>query len=490
MPENLRGGAGEGPSGSAVGRPSSLAASSPSTSSLPAAPSLLPAAHVPRLALGVELLGEFRDSGYSPPPFLARLPDGQVIQMSRLLYLVAAQIDGVRGAAAIAGLVSEDLGRTLGAEQVRYLITAKLLPLGLIAGPGAPAAPPKATPLLALRARGTFLPERAANAVAVLLRPLFRWPSVLAVVVSVVAVDYWLFATRGPAAGLGQVLQDPASLLIVFALSVASAAFHECGHATACRYGGARPGAIGAGIYLVWPSFFTNVTDSYRLGRGARIRTDLGGLYFNLIFILAMAGLYQATSARVLLLVIAVTHLEMAQQLLPFVRFDGYFILSDLVGVPDLFARAAPILNSVLARGRRDPRVAGLRRGARITVTGWVVCVVPLLTLGVGYLLLHLPQIDRALWRSTSLQARQAAAALAGQHYAAAAIDVIGVALAALTAAGSLYIMAGLARRAAAIGLRWSAGRPARRLLAGLAATAAAALLAALWASQGQFSDW
>jgi putative peptide zinc metalloprotease protein len=479
MREDLRGGAGDGPSGRA-GRPSSLST----------APALLPAPDVPRLALGVELLGEFKNSGYSPPPFLARRPDGQVIQMSRLLYLVAAQIDGARSANDIAQLVSEDLGRSLDAEQVRYLITAKLLPLGLIAGPGAPAAPPKASPLLALRARGTLLPERAANAVAALLRPLFRWQAVLAVVVSVAAVDYWLFATRGPAAGLGQVLQDPASLLIVFVLSVASGAFHECGHATACRYGGARPGAIGVGIYLVWPSFFTNVTDSYRLSRAARIRTDLGGLYFNLIFILAMAGLYEATSAKVLLLVIAVTHLEMLQQLLPFVRFDGYFILSDLVGVPDLFARAAPILNSALGRGRRDPRVTSLRRSARITVTGWVVCVIPLLTIGIGYLLLCLPQIDRALWRSTDVQAHQASSAIGAQHYAVAAIDAIGVALAALTAAGSLYVMTGLARRAAAIGLRWSAGRPARRLLAVLAAAALAASLATLWASQGQFSDW
>jgi putative peptide zinc metalloprotease protein len=303
-------------------------------------------------------------------------------------------------------------------------------------------------------------------------------------------VDYWLFATRGPAAGIGQVLRDPASLLIVFALSVASAAFHECGHATACRYGGARPGAIGAGIYLVWPSFYTNVTDSYRLSRAARIRTDLGGLYFNLIFILAMAAIYGATSAEILLLVIAVTHLEMLQQLLPFVRFDGYFILSDLVGVPDLFARAAPILKSVLARGRRDPRVAGLRRGARIVVTGWVVCVIPLLTVGLGYLLLQLPQIDRALWRSTSVQAHQASTALADQHYAAAVIDALGVALAALTAVGSLYIMGGLARRAAAIGLRWSVGRPARRLLAVLAAAAVAILVATLWAGRGEFSGW
>ena len=41
--------------------------------------------------------------------------------------------------------------RKLTADQVRYLITTKLLPLGIIADQGTPAAPPKANPLLALR---------------------------------------------------------------------------------------------------------------------------------------------------------------------------------------------------------------------------------------------------------------------------------------------------------------------------------------------------
>ena len=170
-----------------------------------------------------------------------------------------------------------------------------------------------------------------------------------------------------------------------------SALFHECGHATGCRYGGARPGVVGVGIYLVWPSFFTNVTDSYRLSRAGRLRTDLGGLYFNLIFILALAAIYSATSAGILLVVIAVTHLEMLEQLMPFVRFDGYFVLSDLTGVPDLFARVVPIIRGIGPKGRRDPRVAGLRPRARIVVTSWVLCVIPLLTFMLGYLLLHLP---------------------------------------------------------------------------------------------------
>jgi putative peptide zinc metalloprotease protein len=462
---------------------------------MPAAP-VVPPADAPgpawpaRLAAGVELLGEYKDSAYSQPPSLVRRADGQVIQMSPLLYQVACRINGCRDPETIAGLVSTDLGRTLDAGQVRYLITAKLLPLGVAAAGGIPRALPKASPLFSLRARGTLLPERIVNLVGAFLRPLFRWPAVVAVVVSVAAADWWLFAVHGLGGGIGQVLRDPVDLLVVLGLSLVAAVFHECGHATGCRYGGARPGVIGVGIYLVWPSFFTNVTDSYRLSRAGRLRTDLGGLYFNAVFILALAGIYAGTSSQVLLLVIAVTHLEMLDQLLPFVRFDGYFILSDLIGVPDLFARVVPIVKSALPAGRRDPRVAGLRRGARIVVTGWVLCVIPLLLFTMGYLLLHLPGVDRALWRSARMQAHLMSAAAAGHHYAVAAVDAIGAVLVVLPGAGSLYIAVRLARQVTTLGQRWSAGRPGRRLLAAGAGLAVMAALAAFWTIQGQFRGW
>jgi putative peptide zinc metalloprotease protein len=444
----------------------------------------------PRLADGVELLGEFKDSGYSQPPSLVRRADGQVIQMSPLLYQVACRIDGSRDPDAIAALVSADLGRSLDAEHVRYLITAKLLPLGVIATRSVVRALPTANPLFSLRARGTLLPEPIVNIVGALLRPLFRWPVIVAVVGSVLSVDYWLFAVHGLGGGIEQVLRDPVELLAVLGLSLVSAVFHECGHAAGCRYGGARPGRIGVGIYLVWPSFFTNVTDSYRLSRAGRLRTDLGGLYFNLIFMLALACVYAATSAQVLLLVIAVTHLEMLDQLLPFVRFDGYFILSDVVGVPDLFARVMPIVKSARPAGRRDPRVAGMRRGARIVVTGWVLCVIPLLLCTIGYLLLHLPGFDRALWRSAHTQSHLMSAAVAHHHDALAGVDAIGAVLVILPLVGSLYISSRLARRVATLARRWSAGRPARRVIAAAAILVFVATLAAFWAGQGQFRGW
>ena len=452
-------------------------------------------AYPARLAPGAELLGELKDSGFAESRSLVRRADGQMIQLSRLLYLVASAMDGARGDGEIASAVSAELGRTLTGEQVRYLITAKLAPLGIVAGQGAPVLP-TASPLLALRARVTLLPERAACAAGTFFRPLLRWPVIAAVIASVAALDFWIFTTHGLSLAFRQLLNDPVDLLIVAGLTVVSALFHECGHAAGCRYGGARPGRIGAGIYLVWPAFFTNVTDSYRLSRAGRLRTDLGGLYFNLIFMLVLAAFYAATSAEILLLVIAITHLEMLEQLLPFVRFDGYFILSDLVGVPDLFARVAPVLRSSLShwprgsRRHRDPRATGLRRGARIVITAWVLCVIPLLAFAMGYLMVYLPDINRALWHSASHTAHLAGAAVSGHRYATAAADAIGVGLVLMSIAGSLYVVVGLARRAVAFGRRWSAGRPRRRLVAFLAGLACAASLSVVWLVQGEYGDW
>jgi hypothetical protein len=82
---------------------------------------------------------------------------------SALLHQVTSRIDSARDAGTIATLVSDDFGRTLTADQVRYLIGEKLLPLGIVADQGAPSAPLTASPLLALRARDTLLPARAAG---------------------------------------------------------------------------------------------------------------------------------------------------------------------------------------------------------------------------------------------------------------------------------------------------------------------------------------
>jgi hypothetical protein len=87
------------------------------------------------------------------------------------------------------------------------------------------------------------------------------------------------------------------------------------------------------------------VQHSYRLlplGRIGRLRTDLGGVYFNAVFIAGMSLAYLTTGAPWLLVAIVALHIETATQFLPMIRLDGYYILSDLVGVPECPPRSRP----------------------------------------------------------------------------------------------------------------------------------------------------
>src|SRR5438105_6031576 len=332
----------------------------------------------PRRGSGVELIGEYDGSGFKEPPSLVRRPDGQVIQLPRLLYLVAAKADGCRSYDDIAAEVTSEVGRAIDGDQVRFLAEAKLRPLGVLKGAdGTTPAVAKADPFFGLRLRLSVVPEAVSNALGWTFQPLFLPVVVMAMVGGFLAADAWLFFHHGVAQAVRQSIYHPALFLVLAAAVVAGAAFHEVGHAAACRYSGGRPGKMGCGLYLAWPAFYTDVTDTYRLGRRARLRTDLGGVYFNLVIVVGTVVAYLATRFEPLLLVAVIQHFEMAHQLLPVIRLDGYYIVADLTGVPDLHARIGPILRSLVRRGPKDGRVTALRRRARAAVTAWVVVVVP-----------------------------------------------------------------------------------------------------------------
>jgi putative peptide zinc metalloprotease protein len=244
----------------------------------------------PRLLEGTELMGRFAGSGLREAPYLVRRRDGQVVQLSHLLYVIASCMDG-SDLAAIARRATARLNVRIEPEHIAHVAEHKLAPLGLTAYHDGSIAPmQRRNALLALRFRVGIVSERATNALAWPLTPLFRAPVVLAAVCALVACDIWMATSHPISAGLDTVIRHPALGLAWFFLTFASLAFHECGHAAACRYGGARPGRIGIGIYLVWPVFYTDVTDSWRLSKRGRLRTDLGGVYFNALFALLTAG--------------------------------------------------------------------------------------------------------------------------------------------------------------------------------------------------------
>lgn len=394
---------------------------------------------------GLVFLGPVEGSGLKDRSYLLQRGDGQIVQLSELLQLVMATVSPEKSADELARDVSDAYGRELSVSGLLHLIDTRLAPMGLVHDADADLAdavtPPRANPLLALRLRGTLLPEKAVNTLALILAPLYWRPVVAAVLAGLAAVDILVLAKGDFLASLEQVLLTPALLLGIFAMLTVGAVIHELGHATACRYGGARPGAIGVGVYLVFPAFFTNVTDSYRLGRAGRIRTDLGGLYFNCLCLIGLGGAYLLTGQGFFLLAAALMHFEMIQQLVPTLRFDGYFVLADIAGVPDLFNRIRPVLLSLVPGRAVDPRVAELRTFARRIVTIWVVTVVPLLCLALGWMLLNLPLIIEQTADAIRRHAGLASEAIAAGDPAAAALSILSILMLSLPVIGLAILL-------------------------------------------------
>ena len=430
-------------------------------------------AAVPCRADGVELLGELDGSGFKETPYLARRGDGQTIQLTELLYKVLEEIDGSRDLDAVADAVSDRIGKQAAADDIAFLVEEKLHPLGLLCGPdGTQPEVDKPNPLLALRLRVVISNPEVTRRLTAPLAALFWPPIVVAVVAAFAGVTGWLLFAHGLAGSTRELLYEPVLLVVMFVLTAASAGFHELGHAAASRYGGATPGAMGAGLYLVWPAFYTDVTDSYRLDKVGRLRTDLGGLYFNMLFALATFGVWGLTGWDALLVMIPLQLLQMAHQLLPFVRLDGYLILSDLTGVPDLFARIKPTLRSMLPGREGDERTHALKRWVRVVVTVWVLAVIPVLLLGLVMMAMTLPRLAATAWDSAGLQWQSVTGDGDVWTRIAAVLSLFALALPVLSSA---YLLGRLAVRVA----RHRVGR--------FALVPIAAALAWLWWPNGEY---
>ncbi|MFP5318741.1 MAG: hypothetical protein ACLGI2_10665 [Acidimicrobiia bacterium] len=382
------------------------------------------------LAAGIELVGPKRSAEGNA--CLIRRNDGRMVEVSPLVYAVAEAMYLHGDDVAVAQAVGARTGRMVTAENIRYLVEHKLRPLGLTADGSATLSSYRSP--LGLTIRVGLIPERVVGALAGGLSWLFAAPIVAAILCVLAVVDIWL-ARQSVGVALADAVADPASALMVAFLTVLGATFHELGHAAASRYSGGRPGTIGIGIYILWPVFFNDLNDAYRLDRRGRLRCDLGGVYFNSVFAVALGLTYAVTGVDLLVLAAAVQHLAILQQFLPFVRLDGYYLVSDLAGVPDVFGYIRPVLRS-LRPGHRAPELTRLQPGARRLVCAWVCTTVPALLVCSVLLVTRLPDLLAATWRMSLAQSAGVASAARAGDVSVAALGILHLCLVAVPFVG------------------------------------------------------
>lgn len=442
----------------------------------------------PALAPGVQLVGELPETGFTEKQWLASR-NGKFIQLGELLYRVAELSNGKRTLDEIAQRMTETTEWAVTGEHVRKILE-KLIPLGVIATEkGSESIPNQDTPVrktedstLGITMRAQVIGPHIIQPIARVLQ-VFYQPAVLIPILIVVAITHlWLYLQHGISQGFMDILYRPWGFPIVLVLLFLGGIFHEFGHAAALVYGGGHVRGMGAGMYLIYPAFYTDLTDSYRLGRWARVRTDLGGFYFYLIFALGIIGLYFLTGYEFLLLTVLFINLDILYQSLPFVRLDGYWVMADLTGIPDPLTYMKPFLASLIpVPGKKRIKAPQLRPHVRRIFLTYTLLTVPLLLVGLIFMVYRLPGFVIRLFDSITYQIEIVSLAWQNSDIPGALILILSILLLSTMILGSLYVFFRIAR-AFIVGLwNWSKPTLKRRMSGSVVAVIVAGLVAYTW---------
>lgn len=124
-------------------------------------------------------------------------------------------------------------------------------------------------------------------------------------------------------------------LLVYFSMFI-----HELGHATAAYKYGISVGKMGVGIYLIYFIFFIDMTNTWKLDRKKRMINDLSGIYFQLFLIVPLFIVFLLTNSISLLCSIIIILCVSLMNLIPFLRMDGYWLLTDYLSIQNVRIKA------------------------------------------------------------------------------------------------------------------------------------------------------
>ncbi len=190
---------------------------------------------------------------------------------------------------------------------------------------------------------------------------------------------------------------SPAKLLLIWLIWFLLKLLHELFHALVCRRYGGRVYDFGILFILFIPLTYIDATSSWTFSsKWQRMHVAVAGIFAELCIAwlaLLVWGALPGTTAGLIahntVMVAGVSSLLFNAN--PLMRFDGYYILSDVVSIPNLYGRGIAFVKSFAGRiflgvGREGVREKGLS-GAFIKIYGVSVYIWRILVIiSLGYL--------------------------------------------------------------------------------------------------------
>lgn len=253
------------------------------------------------------------------------------MKLNKFAMSVIEKLDGKRSNKDVAFMVSNEINHIVSAEEIEYFIKNYLIPRNLIDGIEVEVKKEKQNSSLWFH-KPLFESKR--------LSPLYDILEVLmknrTVVISLLIASFTcvflsLLKTINIKDGITSI-----NTLLILVLVYFSMFFHELGHVTAAHKYKVEVGKIGVGIYLMYFLFFVDMTNVWKLDKKERVVTDFGGMYFQILTVIPLFIIYLFTSNFSLIISIMMIFLGTATNLMPFLRLDGYWLVSDMLGIQNV----------------------------------------------------------------------------------------------------------------------------------------------------------
>jgi putative peptide zinc metalloprotease protein len=176
---------------------------------------------------------------------------------------------------------------------------------------------------------------------------------------------------------------------------------HEMGHALTAKRHGCRVPTMGLAFLVMWPVAYTDTNEVWKLARrGQRLAVASAGIVTELCIAvwatLAWAWLPEGGPKQVAFLLSTTTWITtLLINASPFMRFDGYYMLSDFLGLPNLHGRAFALARwdlreRLFALGEPAPEAFPRDRRIGLILFAWAVWIYRLvLFLGIAALVYH-----------------------------------------------------------------------------------------------------
>lgn len=145
-------------------------------------------------------------------------------------------------------------------------------------------------------------------------------------------------------------------IFYTFLIFNVSLLIHEFGHISAYNYFIKKEGLnrhytsgqIGFGFYFIFPVYYSNVNQTWSLDKKSRLIINIAGIYFQIVFVLILILSAKLFSVNWFYIPAYSIILHSLFSLNPFIRNDGYWILSDLTGSYNLLQNSKTELRKFL----------------------------------------------------------------------------------------------------------------------------------------------